>query len=178
MSFRRVIAAGLLLALSASAAESPAAHEPDADIAPLLVLPPVVGVRLGGSGPRFTLSLAWTIRFGPLDSAPFLAEPSRPFRAAFEVGVVSAPELEERRLYFRWGVRRVWQPLAILGIGVGAGVTQELSERASVTSYASPELTMSWGKCCAPGFLQWALRCDYSVETPPEWVTQLGITFW
>jgi hypothetical protein len=151
------------------------------DPGPLLIIPPALGLRVGGSNAKLTFALPWSIQFGPLLGDHWGEYGVRPYRAVLELGLAQSrgeiPADQHRTAYyFRGGLRRVWSSGGLWGFGAGAGFTQSLST--NISSALSPEALLVLGHCCDPGFLIVSARYEYSFSAPGElWITA-GLGLW
>jgi hypothetical protein len=145
-----------------------------ADLGPLISLPPTLGVRIGGDNPRLTLSLPWSIQFGPRLKGQ-AGEGLRPFRAVVELGQIQSRG-GQQSYFLRSGLRRVWSTAGIWGVGLGAGFTSSLTR--NMGDAVSQEMLVTLGRCCSPGFVIVSVRYEYLFSGNGEIWTSLGVAVW
>ncbi len=147
---------------------------------PLLTVPPMLGFRFGANNPRLTVALPYSVQFGPLLKGE-RGEGLRPFRAVLEPGVAQsmgdlAPNQPRTGLLLRSGLRRVWNNYGIWGFGLGGGITFAFSR--NMSHALSPEVLLTLGRCCSPGFVMLSIRYEYSISGQSELWTSLGFALW
>jgi hypothetical protein len=157
---------------SAPAADSDAGG---VEAGPAITVPPTVGLRFAGDTARFTLALPWSVQFGPLlkgDAGSGL----RPYRALLEPGLILPAGGSYTSYYFRAGLRAIFSSAGALGLGLGAGYTQSLSN--NLKSAISQEMIVTVGRCCSPGSLLFSVRYEYALAGGGEVWTSIGLPLW
>ena len=147
---------------------------------PLVTVPPVLGFRFGPNNRRFTVAAPYSVQFGPLLKGDG-GEGLRPFRAVLEPAIALsvgnlASNQRQTGLLLRSGLRRVWNNYGIWGFGLGGGITFAFSR--NMSHALSPEVLLTLGRCCSPGFVMLSTRYEYSISGQGELWTSLGIALW
>lgn len=170
------------LTVFAAAAASAPSSAPAADgngfgleAGPILSVPPTVGLRFGGDTARFTLALPWSLQFGPLQQGD-AGGGLRPYRALLEPGLILPAGGSYTSYYLRGGLRRIVNSAGVLGVGLGVGYTQSMSQ--NLNSAISQEIIFTLGRCCSPGFLLLSVRYEYALSGGREVWTSVGLPLW
>ena len=146
-----------------------------AESGPLISFPPTMGFRFGGETQRFTLTMPWSVQFGPLLRGG-AGEGLRPFRTVVEPGL-ALPASGGSTVYFlRMGLRSFAYTKGIWGFGLGWGYTHSLSKK--LAHALSEEVLISLGRCCSPGALILSVRYEDPFGGPGEIWMSVGFPLW
>lgn len=164
--------------LAITTATAAAGAEPEAQLSPLVSLPPVIGVVLRTDRVSIAIAEPWILQFGGRSRPDgwhrlqFVVEPAVMVQAALEGKALRFDHPFE----VTWGMRRMWMPLPRAGLAAGLLMTH--NEKAPASPSLVTELLVSWGGKPEKYSYSVAARALLRDAIPPEFRIQLALNLW
>lgn len=170
---RSLILACVVLAVLAPTGAS-ADEAQSSELAPLLMLPPALGVKFGHGPLLFTVSFPLSVQVGPeidrrgalpLRQLQLVVEPTLAFGGKAQLASVA------------WGVRRRWRGGTL--VRPALGVWTDLAFAADgLSSRVAGEAVLYVGECCRPGSMGVSWRVYLGLEGPLQHGLQAFFSFY